>query len=89
LDPEGLYDPERRATVESTLPPLDCFALAHAAAESKARLIQKIFMAGFLAIILIGILFVVLKPPPDESPVNNKPAVKAKPGDFMPPERKR
>jgi hypothetical protein len=60
LDPEGLYDPEKRAAVEAALPPLDEMGSAHAAEQSRTKRNQNYFMIGFVLVVLLGIVTVVM-----------------------------
>ncbi len=60
LDPEGLYDPERRAAVEATLPPMEEMGSAHAAEQSRTKRNQQYFMIAFVLVIILGILLVVM-----------------------------
>ena len=63
LDAEGLYDAEKRAAVEATLPPLDQMGLAFSAAEISNKRNQKYFMMGFVVLILLGLLSVLVFSP--------------------------
>jgi len=63
LDPESLYDPEKRAAVESTLPPLEQMQSAWVAREARTRRNQKLFMAAFVLLILLGLLSTLLHSP--------------------------
>ncbi|MGO9258433.1 MAG: hypothetical protein ACLQU1_19265 [Bryobacteraceae bacterium] len=60
LDPEGLYDPEKRAAVEAALPPLDEMGSAHAAEQIRTKRNQNYFMIGFVLFVLLGIVTVVM-----------------------------
>jgi hypothetical protein len=91
LDPEGLYDPEKRAEVEAKLPPVEGMLPAQAKAQTKQKRNQFLFMMGFVAVIVFGFLFVVLKPPPDPAEkASQKQESQAKTAkDFMPPEKQK
>jgi len=60
LDPDGLYDPAKRAAVESTLPPVDQMGCAYATQLDQTKRDQKWFMVGFVIVILLGILAKVM-----------------------------
>jgi len=63
LNAEGLYDAEKRAAVESTLPPLDQMSSAYAAEQRRAKLIQKGFMIGFVLLIFLSLVIAALHSP--------------------------
>jgi hypothetical protein len=87
LEPESLYDPEKRAAAEAALPPLEGAAPAHAVAQIRQKRHNALFMAGFVVVILLGFLYVATRPAPDPE-LSKKPEVtKAKPtaADFVPP----
>lgn len=63
LDPEGLYDPERRAAVEATLPPVEQMGSAFAIQQSRTKRNQNFFMMGFVLLILLGLGSVLLHSP--------------------------
>jgi hypothetical protein len=58
-----LYDDEKRRAVEATLPPIDQMGLAHAAAESRTKRNQNLFMMGFVLLIVLGLLSMVVLSP--------------------------
>lgn len=63
LDPDSLYDPEKRAAVESTLPPLDQMGTAFADKQVRTKRNQQLFMMGFVLLIILGLLSVFLHSP--------------------------
>lgn len=60
LDAEGLYDPERRAAVESALPPLDQMGSAYVTEQTRNRRNQYCFMMAFAMVILLGMVTTAL-----------------------------
>jgi hypothetical protein len=60
IDPEGLYDPEKRAAFESGLPSPEEMLAAYTAEQSRTKRNQQYFMIGFVAFILLGIMTTVL-----------------------------
>jgi len=64
LNPEGLYDPERRAVVESALPSLEEMAAAYATQQTRAKRKQYCFMIALFLVILLGVLIVLTWSPP-------------------------
>jgi hypothetical protein len=63
LDAEGLYDAERRAMVESTLPPLDRMESDYEASQRRTKRNQHYFMIGFVLVILLSLATVFLHAP--------------------------
>ena len=63
LDPEELYDPEKRAAVEAALPPVDEMGTVHATENSRTKRTQHYFMIGFVIVLILGILLVVMLAP--------------------------
>jgi hypothetical protein len=63
LNAEGLYDPEKRAAVEATLPPLAAMGSAHDCEEIRTKRNQKLFMMGFILLIIMGLCSVLLHSP--------------------------
>ncbi len=63
IDPEGLYDPEKRAALEATLPPMQEMGAAHETKVSVDRRNQMFFMVGLLFLALMAIVTMFLVSP--------------------------
>jgi hypothetical protein len=63
IDPDGVYDPEKRAAIEATLPPMDEMGAAHATKVSVDRRNQHLFVIGLIFLALLGIVTMFLVSP--------------------------
>jgi hypothetical protein len=63
LDADGLFDPQKRAAVEATLPSIDEMKLAYTTELSRNKRNQSYFMMGFILIILLGFVALVMLSP--------------------------